>query len=66
MDNTTNPTYFIWFLEVLSLLFWIWLGTKIEAAKWRRNADEPMRIYSAGALYKVYKDEGIQRDEDGN
>lgn len=32
------------------------LGKSLEAAKWRKNADNTFRIFSKNRLYKVYHD----------
>jgi hypothetical protein len=40
-------------LMVLSVIFGLWLGTEVEATRWRDNADMIQNIESKGRLYKV-------------
>ena len=37
-------------------LLGIIIGKLLESARWRRNADDIVRIYSKNMLYKVYRD----------
>ncbi len=48
-----------WILFLAWLAIGIWIGTKMEAAKWRRNIEEDVLILSKGKLYKVTKDKTV-------
>ena len=43
-------------LGFVCLLLGILIGKFLEEARWRRNADDIVRIYSKGKLYKVHYD----------
>ena len=44
-------------ISLFSLLFGIAIGKLVESARWRKNADDVVRIYSGGHLYKVFYDD---------
>lgn len=44
-------------ISFISLLFGIVIGKLVESARWRKNADEIVRVHSGGHLYKVSHDD---------
>lgn len=55
MDKVAEMTGFIWAMFAAWLIIGIWLGTKLEAYRWRRSEEEGKHILSGETFYKVTK-----------
>lgn len=55
MNSVAKLTGLIWFLFAVWLIIGIWVGTKVEAYRWRRSEKEGKPLLDGETIYKVIR-----------